>query len=222
MHKWSMVVKVSAALVLLFTLGSLSAVSAQSSAPAAGTITSNGGCASRQIATVGNSSAVYYAPNPQNIVLGTILLAGSSFYVCTDVTVNGWTAFEITVPGTVLFVPAGTFAGFGTLAAPSSGAASTVAIKLPTLMPHPIPSPTASTLTVGTGTFGTCATFTYRPVVRASAIYFAPDPKSLTGLILQPGSSFAVCTDSNIKGWTAFQITIPGTILYAPAGTFAG
>lgn len=225
MRNRTIVSKISAVLTLLLMLGGFSAASAQASGPAAGTVTSSDGCAAHTIATAGGSSAVYYAPDPNDIVLGPIIYAGSSFNVCTAVTVNGWTAFEITVPGTVLYVPAGVFIGYGV---PGSPTTTTVA-AVPTTTPEPTSLPVLTSslqaggtgsLPVGTGTFGTCATFTYRPVVSTSVVYFAARPDAVTNVTINAGSQFAVCTDSNINGWTAFQITIPGTILYVPTGTF--
>lgn len=66
----------------------------------------------------------------------------------------------------------------------------------------------------------TCSTFVYQTAVRSASINFAPDAKSTTGFTLQPGTNFAVCTDASVQGWTAFEITIPGQVLFVPVGTF--
>ena len=225
MRKWLSVGKISVALVLLLTISGIGmgVANAQSGSPAVGTVLSNGGCAATQIATVGNTSSVYWGTDLGDVVSETILYAGSSFYVCTAIDIVGWTAFEITVPGQILYVPSGTFAGFGTPVPSGEVTTSEIApAVVPTEVPTVETATTGTGLAVGTGTFGTCKTFEWRPVVSSTVAYWAADPNASTGIAINAGSSFAVCTDSNIVGWTQFQITIPGTLLYAPAGTFAG
>jgi hypothetical protein len=95
------------------SLGGLSAAKAQGGSTTNGAATFTGSCATSTYGVVTGDAQIFYAPEQFSTVTNAVLRAGSSFLVCTDINLAGWTAFKITPQTQILFAPAGTFLGFG-------------------------------------------------------------------------------------------------------------
>jgi len=110
MGKVTNLFKVVAVLFIAMSLGGTVVANAQGGGSTSSSFT--GSCATSTYAAVNNDSPIFYAPEQFSTVSNVFLRAGTSFLVCTDIAMAGWTAFKITPQSQILFVPTGTFAGF--------------------------------------------------------------------------------------------------------------
>jgi len=110
MGKLTTLFKFVAVLFIVLSLGGAAVVNAQGGSANSNRFT--GSCATTSYATVTNDSLIFYAPEQFSTVTDAFLRAGTTFLVCTDISLAGWTAFKITPQTAILWVPTGTFAGF--------------------------------------------------------------------------------------------------------------